>query len=121
MCYIHAIRLRIFYDWILSRKSGFFKGVICLVNIASIADLWRRERDSNPRRRCRLNGFQVSNVGIIKINKDNKISILYYLSLPIFTQFFLVLYLSVERNWNEKYNKLISKYFSRTHSDYSSK
>lgn len=21
--------------------------------------LWRRERDSNPRRRCRLNGFQV--------------------------------------------------------------
>ena len=21
--------------------------------------VWRRERDSNPRRRCRLNGFQV--------------------------------------------------------------
>ena len=37
---------------------------------------WRRERDSNPRRPCSLNGFQVVKGGIAKLDKDNNINIL---------------------------------------------
>ena len=53
-----------------------FEEIINWENIDVIATIWPRERDSKPRRPFSLNGFQVSNVGIIKINKDNNINIL---------------------------------------------
>ena len=51
--------------------------------------------DSNPRRPCSLNGFQVSMVGIIKINKDNNINIYYSLFISFWLSPVLPSYLTL--------------------------
>ena len=58
-CLFKEAKVGLFYNWNVSGTRGVFEEIIYWMDFALIVDIWRRERDSNPRRPCSLNGFQV--------------------------------------------------------------